>query len=275
MSRALSRSALRVAAASALVAAPVLMTTPAQAADTASVTVVHGIPDTKVDVYVDGAKALPGFTFKTVTKPISLPAGSHQIAVRKAGDPASAKPILSTTAKLTAGESATLVANLTAGGKPALNAFVNPTTAVPSSMGRLIVRHTAAAPAVDVLAGGKPVISGLTNPNEKSLMVPKGTVNASVAAAGTTDPVIGPVALDLAGGSTTIVYAIGSLSGKSLTAVTQTYSGNGSSPNAVAAGSGGLAADPGVPTLALALTGGGLVLLALSVRRRRTVAVNG
>src|SRR4051794_26719090 len=77
MSRALSRSALRVTAATALALTPILMAGPAQAADTATVTVVHGIPDTPVDVYVDGTKALPNFTFKTVTKPIALPAGSH------------------------------------------------------------------------------------------------------------------------------------------------------------------------------------------------------
>ena len=247
-------TASRVVAATTLAGAGLLLAAPAQAASTATVTVVHGIPATNVDVYVDGAKALSDFTFKTVTKPISLPAGSHDIAVRKAGDPASATPILTATAKLTAGQSATIVANLTAAGKPMLTPFVNPTTAVPSSMARLVVRHTAAAPAVDVLAGSTPVITSLTNPNEKSLMVPKGTVNASVAAAGTTTPVIGPVALDLAGGSTTIVYAIGSLESKTLTAVTQTYSSSASSPSAVAAGSGGAAADAGSPWLAMIAT---------------------
>ena len=60
--------------------------------------------------------------------------------------------------------------------------------AVPAGQARLIVRHTAAAPAVDVLAGGSAVISGLTNPNEKALEVPAGTVAAAVAAAGTTQP---------------------------------------------------------------------------------------
>ncbi len=248
---------------------------PASAATgTATVTVVHGIPNTAVDVYVDGAKALPDFTFKTVTDPISLPAGSHAIAVRAAGDPASSSPILSTTAALKAGENVTIVANLTAAGKPALTPFVNPTTAAPSTMGRLIVRHTAAAPAVDVLAGGTAVISGLTNPNEKSLLVPAGTVSASVAAAGTTAPVIGPVDLALKGGSTTIVYAIGSLADKNLTAVTQSYTTASASVTGVAAGSGGQAADSGAPMLGIALTGAGLLLVGgVAVRARRQVAV--
>ncbi len=273
MPRSFASTALRLVAGAALVVAPLAVVGSASAATgMAQVTVVHGIPDTPVDVYVDGAKALSDFTFKTVTGPISLPAGPHDVAVRKAGDPKSAAPILKATATLTAGENATIVANLTADGKPALTPFVNPSTAVPSSMGRLVVRHTAAAPAVDVLAGGKAVISGLTNPKSASLMVPAGTVAASVAAAGTTKPVIGPVSLALKGGSTTIVYAIGSLSGGTLTAVTQTYASGSSMPTSVAAGSGGQAADAGTPTLALGLIAAGLVLVgATTVRPRRRV----
>ena len=255
----------------AVPAAAVAATSATAADGNATVTVVHGIPDTPVDVYVDGSKALPNFTFKTVTAPISLPAGAHAIAVRKAGDPASAAPILTANPSLPAGANATVVANLTAAGKPTLTPFVNPTSSVPDGMARLVVRHTAAAPAVDVLAGGKAVISGLSNPNEKMLMVPAGSLSASVAAAGTTTPVIGPVPLDLASGSTTIVYAVGSLADKNLTAVAQTYSGSGQAPSSVNAGSGGLAADPsgvGLGTGLAGLAGAALVLgFGLSLRR--------
>lgn len=262
--------ALTLAAPAAAVAA-----TSATAADgNATVTVVHGIPDTPVDVYVDGSKALSGFTFKTVTAPISLPAGAHAIAVRKAGDPASAAPILTANPSLPAGANATVVANLTAAGKPTLTPFVNPTSSVPDGMARVVVRHTAAAPAVDVLAGGKAVISGLSNPNEKMLMVPAGSLSVSVAAAGTTTPVIGPVPLDLASGSTTIVYAVGSLADKNLTAVAQTYSGSGRAPSSVNAGSGGLAADSSGVGLGAGLAGfaGAALLLGFGLSLRRSGA---
>jgi hypothetical protein len=264
-------STVRVAAALTIGLAPVALVagTATAAGGTAKVTVVHGIPDTDVDVYVDGKKALPDFKFKTVTDQIALPAGSHDIAVRKAGDASSAKPILTTKATLNSGDNATIVANLKADGSPTLTAFANPTTAVPSAMGRLVVRHTAAAPAVDVLAGGKPVIEKLTNPNEKALMVPKGTVQASVAAAGTTDPVIGPLPIELKGASTTIVYAIGSLKDKNLTAVVQTYGSQATSPTGVPGGSGGQAADRGAPILGLTLAGAGLGLVAASRLRSR------
>ena len=101
---------------------------------------------------------------------------------------------------------------------------MNDVSAVPAGQARLVVRHTAAAPAVDVLAGGKPVIQGLTNPNEKALEVPAGSVSAAVAAAGTTDPVIGPADLDLKEGTATFVHAIGSLQDKTLSLVSFTVS---------------------------------------------------
>jgi hypothetical protein len=155
------------------------------------------------------------------------------------------------------------VAHLTAEGEPSIKPFINPTEAVPDGMGRLVVRHTAAAPAVDVLAGGEAVISDLSNPDEKMLMVPEGTVSASVAAAGTTDPVIGPVDLPVQSGQTLVVYAVGSLEGDTLTAVTQSYaSGGGTTPSAVNAGTGGQAAGgASAPLLVLtALAGAALVV---------------
>ncbi|MFC8501497.1 DUF4397 domain-containing protein [Pedococcus sp. NPDC057267] len=265
-----------VLAAGAVAAATAgLAALPAQAASTATVTVVHGIPKTPVDVYVDGTKALSDFQFKTVTNPISLPAGSHQIAIRPAGAASSSTPILTLAPTLPAGANATVVAYLTADGKPALKPFINPTTAVPAGMGRVIVRHTAAAPAVDVLAGGKPIISKLTNPNEAMLMVPAGTVSASVAAAGTTKPVIGPVDLPVTSGKTLVVYAIGSLQDGSLTAVTQSYSSGGSAaPSSVNAGTGGQAADRGPAAALLALSGlAGAALVVGGTRRRATATV--
>ena len=84
-----------------------------------------------------------------------------------------------------------------------------------------MVRHTAAAPAVDVLANGKPAFTNLTNPNEAKADLPAGTISASVAAAGTTTPVIGPVDLTLPEATVTVVYAVGSLDGKTLHTLAQ------------------------------------------------------
>jgi hypothetical protein len=81
-----------------------------------------------------------------------------------------------------------------------------------------------------------------------------------VAAAGTTEPVIGPADVPVAEGQATIVYAIGSLEEGSLGVAVQTIGGLHSAPGSVPAGSGGLA-DTGssAPVWALALVGTGLV----------------
>jgi hypothetical protein len=211
----------------ALVALAVAVTLGAAApssaqAGTGTVTVIHGIPGVTVDVYVNGDPTLEDFAPETVTDPLELPAGDYTIDVRAAGaDPAEA-PLFSGSASLPAGANVTLIAHLTEGGDPTLGVFVNDTAPTAAGEGRLVVRHTAAAPAVDVLAGGSPVISGLTNPNEETLSLPAATVSAAVAAAGTTDPVLGPVDVPVVAGQVTIVYAIGSLEDDSLGAVVQT-----------------------------------------------------
>jgi hypothetical protein len=187
-----------------------------------TVTVIHGIPGVTVDVYVNGALTLEDFTPGTVTAPLTLPAGNYAVDIRPANAPSSDPPIITGSTTLPAGANASIIANLSAAGTPTLNVFVNDTAQTPAGQGRLVVRHTAAAPAVDVLAGGTPVIEDLTNPNQATLTLPAGTVSASVAAAGTTTPVIGPADVPVVAGQVTVVYAIGSLTGQSLGVAVQT-----------------------------------------------------
>src|SRR4051794_30257888 len=181
----------------ALVAAPA-----AVAQETATVYVVHGVPDTPVDVYVDGKRAIDDFEPGTSQGPVQLPAGPHKLALF-AADAAdgSGSPLLSADADLPAGGNVTVVAHLDEGGNPKITPFVNDVSSVPAGQARLVVRHTAAAPAVDVLAGGKPVIEGLSNGQEKALEVPAGSVSAAVPAAGTTPPGVGPAGGRLNGGT--------------------------------------------------------------------------
>ena len=194
-------------------------------AETGTVTVIHGVPGVDVDVYVNDELTLEDFKPETVTDPLELPAGDYTIDIRAAGADPSEAPIITGSATLPAGANATLIAHLTADGTPTLGVFVNDTAQTAAGQGRLVVRHTAAAPAVDVLAGGEAVISDLSNPDEATLDLPAGTVSASVAAAGTTDPVIGPADVPVVAGQVTIVYAIGSLEDDTLGVVVQTIEG--------------------------------------------------
>jgi len=247
----------------------------AQAAGTSAVSVVHGIPGQPVDVYVNGKKVLDTFKPATVAGPLDLAAGTYDIALTKPGAGAGSPLLEDKSVEVPGDKNLSLVAHLDESGKPALTAFVNDTTALKAGMARLIVRHTAAAPAVDVRANGKPVFTGLTNPKEAMADVPAGTVQADVTLAGTDTVVLGPKPLNLAAGKDTIVYAIGSADKKSLAVVAQTIDGLGGAPAGMPAGSGGEHAT-GVTAGWYLLTGVGMLLLmagGLAVSRRRVARV--
>jgi hypothetical protein len=262
------RSTLALGGALALAATLAVGPAAASAQETGAVYVVHGIPDTPVDVYVDGKKAIDNFEPITEQGPVDLPAGSHKVALF-AADAAdgSGTPVLSATANVPAGGNVTLVAYLDAGGKPKISPFVNDVSAVPAGQARLVVRHTAAAPAVDVLAGGKPVIQGLSNGQQKALEVPAGSVSAAVAAAGSTDPVIGPADVNLAEGTATFVQAVGSLDKKNLKLVSFTVSNLHSSPSGVGSGAPSGAPAESVPMWVLVSAVLGIAVAGFSARR--------
>jgi hypothetical protein len=159
--------------------------------------------------------------------------------------------------------------------------FTNDTSAVAAGQGRLVVRHTAAAPAVDVRANGEVAFADLSNPNEAAADLPAGTISADVVPTGASDPVvIGPADLPVTEGSSLIVYAVGSLDGGTLQTLTEQIDGLGSTPGAVQTGnspvSDGSSGRPapwlvaGLAGLAGAAAIGGGALVA----RRRSLAVD-
>ena len=58
----------------------------AQAASTAEVSILHGVPGATVDVYANGNALLKNFKPGTLTDPQMLPAGTYDLKVVKAGD---------------------------------------------------------------------------------------------------------------------------------------------------------------------------------------------
>ena len=217
---------------------------PASAAEgDSTLSVLHAVPDLTVDVYVNDELTIDDFEPGTLGGPLTLAPGTYTVAITAAdATDASAPAIGPVDLTLEADGNYTAVAHLTEAGEPTATLFTNDVSTLGAGEGRLTVRHTAAAPAVDVLAGGTPVIEGLTNPGEEVLTLPAGTVSASVAAAGTTDPLIGPADVNVAEGVNTIVYAWGSLEDDNLQLAIQTIDGLHSNPDGVPAGSAGLVA---------------------------------
>ena len=262
------RTSLRAAAALGTAGALVLLATPATAAENATVSVLHGIPATPVDVYANGQRLINDFQPGTLTDPLQLPAGSYDLALYPAdAKDASGAPLLSAKGvAVPAGANITVVAHLTADSKPVLTPYVNDVSAVPAGQARVTVRHDAAAPAVDVRAGGAVVVPGLTNPKQASLTVPAGTVSADVVLAGTSTVAIGPADLTLAEGTTNIVYAWGSKDAGFKLAV-QTIKAGHSAPAGVPGGTGGLIDDGSLPLPVAALSVIGLIAAGLGALR--------
>lgn len=245
----------RAVAGGLLVAAAMSFTavTPAQAADDATVSVLHGVPGATVDVYANGEALLTDFEPGTLTDPTALPAGTYDLKVTEAGAGADGEAVIEANGvEVPAGANVTVVAHLDADGQPVLTPFANDTSPVDAGKARLTVRHTAAAPAVDVRAGGTPVFEGLTNPNEETATVDAGTVSADVVLAGTETVAIGPADLNLQEGTHTIVYAWGSAEDENLDLAVQSIDGLHSAPAGVPGGTGGQAAAEGAPVWLIA-----------------------
>ncbi|MBG6053925.1 hypothetical protein IWX81_000315 [Salinibacterium sp. CAN_S4] len=246
-----------VAGAAIGVIAAVGVAMPAQAISptTADLYVLHAVPDLPVDVYVNGALTLDDFQPGDLAGPLDLPAGTYTVAITAADAADDSAPAIGPIdLTLAAGTSYTAVAHLAEDGAPTATLFTNDLTTIPAGEGKLTVRHTAAAPAVDVLANGAAAFTNLTNPNEVKANLPVGTISASVALTGTTEPVIGPADVAIAEGVNTIVYAWGSGEAGYELAI-QTIGGLHSTPGGVDAGSAGLAADPDSGMIAWAIAG--------------------
>jgi len=233
-----------------------------------TVTVLHGIPGDAgfpVDIYVNGDYSAPfieALAFGQFAGPVELPAADYSIEIYPSGaDPTSTDPALGPLAvTLPAGANATIEAHLDTNGAPTATVFVNDISEIAAGEARVTVRHTAAAPTVDVLANGAALFTQLSNPNGASADVPAGTYSVEVVPTGATGPVVFQSDVTLAAGASTIVYAIGSLDDGSFTVAVQTISGLGAAPSGVPTGTGGMAAD-GLP-FGYAI-GGGLALMAL------------
>ncbi len=249
--------------------AVVLLAPSANAQESARIHLIHGIPGVPVDVTVDGSTVFENFEFGD-TQDLSALAGTTltNLQVKAAGT--DTVLIDGGDVALPASGNYTVIAHLDAAGTPTLGVFSNDVSATAPGEGRLVVRHTAAAPAVDVLANGSPAFTNLSNPNEASADLAAGTISASVVPTGATEPVvIGPADLTIADGQVLIVYAVGSLDDTSLTVLTETIDGVGTAPTAVNTGNSPVESSSG-PSVVL-MTALGLAGLATFAGARRLV----
>jgi hypothetical protein len=244
-------------------------TASAQTAPAARIHLLHGIPGVTVDVYAGGEAVFEDFAFGG-TQDLSALAGQTltDLEVRVAGTEDVA--IDGGDVQLPATGNHTVVAHLDGEGTPTLGVFTNDTAATAAGQGRLTVRHTAAAPAVDVLANGQAAFTNVVNGQEGKADLPAGTISASVVPTGATEPVvIGPADLAVEDGTNLIVYAVGSLEDDTLDVLTESITGIGTAPTLVETGNSPVEESSGAAWLWPVALIGGLLLAAGGFGARR------
>lgn len=223
-----------------------------QAQDAADVTLLHGIPGATVDVAVDGEVVIPGFE-PGATQDLSAFAGETlmNLEVRAAG---TEDVVIGPVAEFAvpASGSWTVVAHLDAEGAPTVTPFENNAAATADGQGRLTVRHTAAAPAVDLVVGEDRPIEGAENGASADLELPAGEIAGAQLAPAGGDPIVDVPTVNLTAGTNLIVYAVGSLEDETFTFYTQEYEVGAEAPGGTdegeAAGGDGTPAPTAVNT---------------------------
>ena len=213
----------RLLAGLAVLAAAAAPAAVSNAQDAVDVTLLHGIPGATVDVAVDGEVVIPGFE-PGDTQDLSAFAGQTlaNLEVRAAGtEDVVIGPVEEFA--VPASGSWTVVAHLDADGAPTVTPFENNAAPTADGEGRLTVRHTAAAPAVDLVVGDARPIEGAENGASADLDLPAGEIAGAQLAPAGGDPIVDVPTVNLTAGTNLIVYAVGSLEDETFTFYTQEY----------------------------------------------------
>jgi len=196
-------------AALSLLAATFSLSPAAAQGDDARITLLHGIPDTAVDVSVDGAVIIEDFQFgdredlsalagEVLVDLQVLLAGTEDVALDQ-GD-----------ITLPAEGNLTAVAHLDPDGSPMITLFVNGTDEIDAGKGRITFRHTAAAEDIDIRIDGSRAINGMTSGKDAGADLPADPIEVEVFPTGSDDSVVGPETVDVLEGESVVVYIVGS-----------------------------------------------------------------
>jgi hypothetical protein len=266
------RTTAALLGAGALVAASAGLALPAAAdGHEAQLSVLHGVPDLTVDVYVNGDLTLDDFTPGTLAGPLALPAGTYSVALTAADAADDSEPVLGPIdLPLEGGMNYTAVAHLDASASPTATLFTNDTSAAGAGEGKVTVRHTAAnAEGVEIVANGDTSLGTFNNGEELGpVALPAGTISAEIKAGDTVVPPT-PADVPVTEGENTIVYAWGDASGGSVEIAVQTVALGHSAPSGVPGGQSGAAAASNAGWL-YAAAGLGIAGMAIAGRRLAT-----
>jgi hypothetical protein len=247
----------------------------APAAQAAEITIVHGIPGFRADVYVNGVRQLSGFEAGTMTSPIKIGGGVYDVAIRPAGSPKTSKPVLKGRLRLGTAENASVVAHLDPAGKPSLTVYRNDVSAVATGKSRIVFRQDAQAPAAVLSLDGHALPRSVVNGGELAAVVRPGNHVVTVLPRGSSTPIWGPARVSLRAGTVYLVYAIGSQKQGTIDQLVQRLQVRSATPRHIQTGDGSVFARPArdgggmLPAGLVALLGAAAVV---TVTRRRPTA---
>jgi hypothetical protein len=215
---------------------------PGYAADTAEIYVVQGLPDTSLDVSVDGKSVETGVATAKVVGPFDVEPGRRTVTFTDGKD-----VVLERALTVEAGSSADVVAHLpaSASAAPTMTVFKNDLSAVPRGKATLTVAHTAAVPPADIRVNGKVLFENVANGESLTLVVPADTYKVDIVPTGKDGPaVLGPLDLTVEAGGLDRVFAVGDPAKKTMNVavhVIPTGSTGSGQPDRVNTGTGGQA----------------------------------
>ncbi len=203
--------------------------------DSPRINLINGIPDSSVDLQFSTGDTISDFAFRD-TYDLSGLAGSTVGVV--INDSTSDDTLLDVDQLvLPASGNVSVLLHLKVDGSYSLSHFENDLSRVEAGKSRLVIRHLAAAPPVDVLAAGEVVFDALGNGQERSADVDAGEVSASLVPSGDDGPVIiGPADLPLVEGDMLIVYGLGSVDDDTMTVITESITDLDTPPSGVDTG---------------------------------------
>jgi hypothetical protein len=244
-----ARRLVAVAATSSLLAlaAPLPV---AQAAEEGVVQIVQAVPKASVRVTIDGRQVKKGVGLGTILGPYSLAAGKHTV---RFADP-SGEVSMSSSISVAAGSSTDVVLHRPASvsGEPVVNVYRTPRGAIGPGKARVLVAHTATVAAADVRVDGKVVFTNIANGEYAEADVPAGGHKVELLPTGQTEnPILGPIDVDLAPRTVTMVYAVGTPSDGSMKTISHSavIASDGTvEPGSINTGSAGRVADVSVAT---------------------------
>lgn len=224
----------------------------ARAAGGGQVTFVQAVPGTKVDVQVDGRTVKQQAGVGSVVGPITLAPGRHELSL--AGAPGGRT--LTTSIDVTSGSGDDVVLHRPASpnGPLVVSSYTTPDSPIGPGKARLLLAHTATVAPADVRFDGKVVFRNIANGEYADADVPAGTHEVELLPTGTSgDPILGPLSVDLAPRTATMVYAVGNPRNGSMDVVAHTLglAADGSVvPRSIDTGSAGLASLGGGDSVA-------------------------